>query len=60
MIQNIKLQAIKIKNSLNELYTLALITVGLPAIFYIYIDWKAALTVFVVTQIALGIVRERN
>lgn len=54
-----KLKALAGKVFTNEVYTVSLITIGVPAIFYIYLDWKAALTSFVLVQITLGIVRER-
>lgn len=56
----LKAQAGNVIGNLNELYVLALITIGLPAIFYIYFDWRAALTVFILTQIPLGLLRERE
>lgn len=43
----------------NELWIIALVTIGLPAIAWVYLDWRAALATFVVTQIALGILKER-
>ncbi len=54
MYQKLKAQAGK----LNELWTVVLIFFGLPAVFYVYFDWKAALAVFVISQIVLGFVRE--
>lgn len=43
------------KASLLENYVLVLLTFGLPLIAYIYIDWRAALTVFVLVQSVIGI-----
>jgi len=54
ILRLIKAQAGKLKDNITELYTLLLIVVGLPAVAYIYIDWKLALTVFILVQIALG------
>jgi hypothetical protein len=52
-MNSIKALAGHIKESFVEGYTLLLVAVGLPAIAYIYIDWRAALAVFVLSQIGL-------
>ena len=31
-----------------------LVMFGLPAIFWVYLDWRAALTVFIVGQLIIG------
>lgn len=55
-----KIRALAGKLLTNENYTLALLTLGVPAIFYIYVDWRSAFAVFVLSQAALGIIRERR
>lgn len=55
MINRLKAQAGKLIANRTELYTLALITIGIPGVFYVWFGWRAALTVFVFTQVALGI-----
>jgi energy-converting hydrogenase Eha subunit E len=41
--------------NLQEYYTLSLITVGLPLIGLVYSGWKLALTIFILTQITIGL-----
>lgn len=48
-----------IKANFVEGYTLLLIVVGPPLIAYIYVDAELALAVFIITQIALGILTLR-
>jgi hypothetical protein len=55
-----RLKALAGKVLTNEVYTLLLITVGVPYVTYIWFGAKAAVTVFVLTQITLGIIRERE
>jgi hypothetical protein len=57
MLERLKAQAGEL--NINELYTLALVTFGVPYIFYMFWGVKAAITSFVISQIALGILRER-
>jgi hypothetical protein len=51
---------VKIKKPNNEQYTQALIAVGIPAIAWLFTDFKIALSVFIIIQIILGILRERE
>jgi hypothetical protein len=60
MTQRIKTLAGKLKQNINEIYTLTLITLGLPFIVYLYFGLRASLSVFVVIQIVLGVLRERR
>jgi len=57
MLQRLKAQAGKI--NFNEIYTLALASFGIPYIFYIYLDLRAAIASFIITQIVFGVLRER-
>lgn len=54
----------KLKNKLKTdgygYYIDAMVIVGLPAIAYIYSDWRAALAVFVIANITLGVLSVRN
>lgn len=56
----LKAQVGKLVANLNEIYTVTLISLGIPGLFWLYIDWRAALASFIVLQIALGIVRARQ
>jgi hypothetical protein len=58
MLQRLKAQVGKV--NFNELYTLALLALGLPYICYIYFSWKEAVSVFIVTQIAIGLLSLRE
>jgi len=50
---NIKALAGIIRKSADEIALYLAISIGLPFIAYMYIDLRAALTVFIITQIAL-------
>jgi hypothetical protein len=54
LIANLKAQAGKLRENWTEAYTFLLIAVGLPAVAYVYLDWRAALTAFVIPQIVIG------
>lgn len=43
-----------------EIYTFLLLALGVPAVAYVYYDWRAALAVFVVSQIGIGFLALRN
>jgi hypothetical protein len=58
-MKKIKALAGTIKENLNELWTLALITVAVPVIVYSYAGVQPAAAVFVAIQIGLGLFRER-
>lgn len=45
----------RLPDNLYETFVTALIVVGLPLVAYIYIDWRAALTAFVLVNIVLGV-----
>ena len=60
IITRLKAQAGKLKANITEVYTMVLITIGLPAIAYIYIDWKAAVTVCILAQLVIGILAIRS
>jgi len=34
-----------------------LIAFGIPGIFWVYLDWKAALTAFIVSQLIIGLAK---
>lgn len=42
----------------NEQITEALIILGIPVIFWLYFDWKAALASLIIVNIILGVLRE--
>lgn len=41
--------------NLYEYFVIALISVGLPLIGQMYVDWRAALSIFIVVNIILGL-----
>jgi hypothetical protein len=45
----------KLREDIIEYYTLVLLIAGLPLVAFVYWDWRAALTVFIVVQIVLGV-----
>lgn len=55
VLNSIKAHAGKIKEDAVEVWTMALITVGIPVIAYIFVGWKWAFVAFVVTQITVGL-----
>lgn len=56
----LKAQAGVIKANFTEWYTLLLLIIGVPAIVYIYFDWKAALATSIVIQATLGVLAVGN
>lgn len=56
----IKAQAGKVKQNSTEVLLYACISLGLPAIAYLYIDWKAAFSVAVLAQIVMLILKLRE
>lgn len=40
-----------------EHWVLGLVSLGLPAIAYLYFDWRAAFSVFIIVQIGINILR---
>lgn len=46
--------------NLKELYGLLLIGIGIPTVFYVYFDWRAALAVAVVAHTALVLLSLRS
>lgn len=50
----------KIKENIIEYYTLVLLVLGLPLVAFVYLDWRAALAVFVLVQIVLGLLVVRR
>lgn len=57
---HLKALAGKIRTNFIEWNTLLAIVVGLPAIAYLYVDVKLAAAVFIMVQIALGVVALRK
>jgi len=51
----IKAQAGKVKENALEIYAYLFVCFGLPLIALIYIDWRAALTVFILLQATIGV-----
>jgi hypothetical protein len=47
------------KSDLLEYYVLLLLAVGLPLVAFVYLDWRAALTAFVLSQIIVGVLAIR-
>ena len=60
IMNSIKALAGKIQSSFVEGYTFFLIVIGLSTVAYIYLDWKAALTTFIVTQAVILTLALRN
>ena len=54
-----KLKLPRLSKPTHEQWTLALIFVAPPVIAALYADWRAALAAFLITQIAVGLVRLR-
>jgi len=50
---------LKLPNMTNEYWTLGLLLVAPPLIAYLYLDWRAALSAFLITQLAIGLIRLR-
>lgn len=57
---SLKAQAGKLRSNFTEVYTYLLIALGLPLVAFVYVDWKAALAVFVVSQIVIGFLALRT
>lgn len=55
ILRKIKAQAGKVRANATELYTLALIAVGIPAIFYLQHGAEAAFAVMVLIHVGLGL-----
>lgn len=51
----IKAQAGKVRENALEIYAYIFVSFGLPLIAYIYIDWKASLTTFIIIQAIIGV-----
>lgn len=60
LLTSLKALAGKLTENFIERWTIALIVVGLPAIAYIYGDWRAAIVAFVIPQIIIGYLVIRN
>jgi len=60
ILTSIKAQAGTLRSNFTEVYTYCLISFGLPLVALVYLDWRAALSVFVVTQIAIGVFALRS
>ena len=60
ILTSLKAQAGTLRSNFTEVYTYCLISFGLPLVAFVYLDWKAALTTFVITQIAIGLLAVRN
>ena len=43
----------------NEQWVLGLLTIAPPLIAYLYFDWRAAIAAFLITQIAIGLIKLR-
>ena len=50
----IKAQAGKVKDNALEIYAYIFISFGIPAILFIYIDWRAAVSSFIIIQAIIG------
>lgn len=59
MYIRLKAHAGKLMANLSDLYLLALLVIGLPYVVFLYADIRAALAVFVVSQILLIIAWKR-
>jgi len=51
----IKGQAAKLRDNFIEVYAYIFVSFGLPTVFYIYADLRAAVTAFIVIQAIIGI-----
>lgn len=51
-----RLKALAGKVRFSELYTLAVISFGIPYVVYLYADLRAAIATFIASQVILGIV----
>lgn len=60
IMTSLKALAGTIRTNFVEGYTYLCISVGLPAVAYVFADWRYALAVFVATQIAIGVLALRN
>lgn len=48
-----------IKNNLQEIYTIALISIGIPGTVFLYFGAKAAFASFVLSQTAISLIAMR-
>lgn len=60
MIERLKALAGTLRKNMIEVAVYCLISFGLPWIVYAYIDLKAAVSVFIVLQIVLGVLSLRE
>lgn len=57
---NIKNLIVNIKKNLTEYWTALFVAVGLPAVAWLYVDWRLALSVFIIIQAVTGLFALRS
>ena len=57
---NIKKLITNVKKNLTEYWTALFVAVGIPVVAWLYVDWKLALSVFIVIQAVTGLFALRS